>query len=61
MSHLGVVLHGSVHHHKVRQERPQVRDGPLHDALLTDRQTQDHSKHCRLFEWKKAAMLQCGH
>ena len=35
MSNLCVILHGSVHHHQVRQEGPQVRNGPLHHSLLT--------------------------
>lgn len=43
VSNLGVILHGSVHHHKVRQECPQVRNCPLHDPLLRDRQTEDPS------------------
>lgn len=43
VSNLSVILHGSVHHHKVRQECPQVRNCPLHDPLLRDRQTEDPS------------------
>lgn len=39
VSNLSVILHGSVHHHKVRQECPQIRNCPLHDSLLRDRQT----------------------
>lgn len=42
-SNLGVILHGSVHHHKVRQECPQVRNCPLHDPLRRDRPTEDPS------------------
>lgn len=36
MSDLSVILHGSVHHHQVRQESPQVRDRPLHHSLFTE-------------------------
>lgn len=35
---LGVILHGSVHHHQVCQEGPQVRDRPLHHSLFAEEQ-----------------------